>query len=266
MSITCNQPLTDVFSLLQDGGVWINPQADLISGLGSATHDKVFAVDLAIEDLDPMSEDYAERLAALEQLRTTLVLVSGDPLESEVLGNSPLGRAAEYTSFMSGNMATFPAATLGDWYTSVPNGAYLATLGFAGFLGIVSAAPSLNQELCQFDPEDPCADLLGMFGMVLGTFAAGFAALQSILDSLVDLLSVALSVITDAITGLVQFVADLQAKIIQELTKLAGLVSMAIFYGLSKLLQALKLDPCAVQILGAITTPEAQQVLGIITP
>jgi hypothetical protein len=262
--VPCNQNLHTTFDLLSQGAAFVNPTASMIDNIKTGGYGKIDAIEAFKQGLNPLSPTYLQDQQTLDGLKAKLVEMVGQS-DGTNFSQSPLGQFLIWTDFSSGKGSSrFPLGDMAAVFEArgVAQPAGLALLGTAGFLTVLSLAGSgktMNQELCNYDPQDPCATLTGIFGSVVGAFNTALQQILDFLNSMVDFLANAAAFI-DQINDYINQLLD---QIITEITNLCQLLLNSLNYALAKLLDGLKLDPCVRSLLTAVGANQLKQALGI---
>lgn len=256
--VPCNQSLHATFDLLQEGAAFANVLDIGINNIKTAGFSKQTDITAAIASLNPLSGTYAADLTSLTNLKLKLIELAGS--DGTTFNTSPLGRYLIWTNFSSGVSSSFPYSQLGPIINTIPGYTILAGASFLTALSITAGAKQVDSELCEYDPEDPCAAIGGVFGSVLGTFNTSLTAILNFINGLTNFLANSASYITQ-----IQAYIDLViAKIIAEVTALVSMILRGLNYGLAKLLTGIGLDPCLYNLVNAIGTNQLRTALGIV--
>lgn len=257
--IPCNPVLRDTFNLLQAGEAFTNPLTTLMGSLQSGCNAGIATVTTAITALIS-GPTYTANLTSLNALKAKLTIFGGDPTNPSTFLTSPIGQFKAYSDFASGKIP-FPAASLAGLTGSIPGIALLGAASIATAFSLTAGAGNVSSELCQAPPENACAEVLGVFGTVVGTFNASLTAIQAFLNGLSSL-----NLLVNASSLMAQldaFKAAIEAHLIAAVTALAGMLLRLVNYGMSKFLASLSLDPCMASVLQAIGTPALKTALSL---
>lgn len=253
--------LMDTTSTLFNPNLFVNPQASMVANIFTAGSNRQSAVFDLISSVGSPPTLGAANDSIL--LYNGISRLCGGQLIAPVIGMPPfhpvLGAQAPYPAmgqyhamnqFLSGKLSIFPAGLIDPGL--VPNLAIIGTMTFAGMLGAARGGQVTDGVLCQTDPNDPCKRINDIFASILGAYNTVLGLIQAGLNDI--LLTVA---------QIEAFISQMIAAVVNGIGALVNAFLQAIRYGLAKLLNALKLDPCLQSVITGIAGPDLQQALGI---
>lgn len=256
---TCDPQLQSIFDVMNAGVPFANPYAGYNGALGSEGYGLASRILATLPILNPLAPDYADRVALLNALTLALGELMGS--NSSEHADSPAGYFQAYSQFASGQMSYFPIGQLGPAIGGIPNIGVLGSMSFFGLMGVLHASKAVDEDLCiPPPPEDPCANVKGVFQVIMGSLSTAFTTVINLIKGLQNLVDINLGALQQCLDTIITFTSNIISTVVEEISKLIAVILKTSQYGMAKLLQ--NLDPCLRAVIEAIATPALINAIG----